>query len=79
MTIVGHYSPRKSPARKVAKSPARKSPARKENFDKIRKGPASHAKEHRVGSIKEGMDGNLWKIKMITKKDGTKYKRWVRI
>lgn len=44
-----------------------------------RKSPLSHAKDHRVGSVMKGMDGNMWKIKMINKKDGTKYKRWVKI
>ena len=44
-----------------------------------RKSPLTHAKEHRVGSVMVGLDGNMWKIKMITKRDGTRYKRWVKV
>lgn len=44
-----------------------------------RKSPLTHAKEHRVGKVMKGMDGQMWKIKLIEKKDGTTYKRWVRV
>ncbi len=44
-----------------------------------RKSPLSHAKEHRVGAVRKGIDGNMWKIKLITKKDGSTYKRWVKV
>ena len=46
---------------------------------KIRKGPIEHVRYFKVGQQRVGQDGALWKIKMITKKDGTKYKRWARV
>ncbi len=61
----------KSPKRSPKRSLKQKSP--------VRKGPSDHARNHRVGEKMMGLDGNMWKIKMINKKDGTKYKRWVKI
>ena len=75
--------PKKSPPRRVAspkkiqKSPPRKlsSPAK----IAARKGPIYHANDFKVGHQMVGQDGQMWYIKMITRKDGTKYKRWVRL
>lgn len=46
---------------------------------KERKGPSKSANECSVGTKMMGNDGNMWKIKVITKKDGTKYHRWVKV
>ncbi len=61
------------PKVKDRKSP-KKSPIRID-----RKSPPYHANEFRVGTKMQGVDGNMWKIIMITKKDGSKYKRWSKI
>lgn len=45
----------------------------------IRKGPALSANNYRVGQKMKGIDDQLWIVKLITKNDGTKYKRWNRI
>ena len=64
----------------VRKSPPRQtSPRRQPVQVAVRQGPPYHAKDFKVHYKLMGNDGQMWKIKMITKKDGTKYKRWVRI
>ena len=42
-----------------------------------RKAPTSPAKLQKVNVVMKGNDGRLWKVKMVTKQDGTKYKKWV--
>jgi hypothetical protein len=44
-----------------------------------RQGPIEHAKDFKLGAIKKDIDGHQWIIKIIKKKDGTTYKRWVRL
>jgi len=46
---------------------------------KVRKSPNTHARYHKVGAKVIGLDGNMWKIIYVTKKDGTKYKRWAKV
>ena len=74
---------RKSPARKnAAKSPkVHRSPVRSPYAQevKIRKAPLNHAKLFDVGTKRKGLDGNMWKITMVHKKDGTSYKKWSRV
>lgn len=76
---------RKSPARKnAAKSPrAQRSPVRSPNMYakevKIRRGPLAHAKLFDVGTKRKGLDGNMWKITMVHRKDGLSYKKWSRV
>jgi hypothetical protein len=43
-----------------------------------RKGPIEPAKNYNVGYKMKGIDGYIWIVKNITKKDGNKYKRWFR-
>jgi len=65
------------------KSPRVKSPQKNgyccQSPARNRKGPQEHARYFKIGQQRLGLDGALWQIKMITKKDGTKYKRWVRL
>ena len=35
-----------------------------------RKSPLTHAKEHRVGKVMKGIDGQMWKIKLVQKRTG---------
>lgn len=44
-----------------------------------RQSPLEHAKDFPIGFIKKGVDGNQWIIKQIKKKDGSTYKRWVKL
>lgn len=76
-------SPRKSPPRK--KSPARKSPPRQRvgqfspKVRQNRQSPLKHAGFFNVGYKEMGQDGQMWVIRMVTKNDGSKYKRWFRV
>lgn len=82
---------RKSPA-KPRKSPARKSPALRSPRTPInkraplspkvkmnRRGPTVHASYYKNGEMMQGQDGNMWQIKLVTKADGSKYKRWFKV
>ena len=60
-------SPKPSPRGKAS---ARKSP---------RRSPMDHAADYPVNYRKVGEDGRTWKIVMITKQNGLKYKRWTRV
>lgn len=78
---------RRSP--KMKKSPVKKSPVKRSPVKKPvkkspikireRKSPNTHANEHKVNSVMRGLDGNMWKIICVTKKDGSKYKRWSKV
>jgi hypothetical protein len=75
---------KKSPVKKspvkavkpVKKSPKNvKSPVR----SPVRKSPPYHAKDFKVGQKMKGVDGNMWKIIVVTKNDGSTYKRWSKV
>lgn len=75
---------RKSPVKRASparRSPARKSPKRRSPNKRSpaigRKAPTSPAKLQKVNVVMKGNDGRLWKVKIVTKQDGTKYKKWV--
>ena len=41
-----------------------------------RKGPGVPAKDCKVGCVKKGMDGKMWVVKTVKRKDGKRYKVW---
>lgn len=69
-------SPRKSPTKRVLSvKKVKLSPSERKN----RQAPVSHAREYKVSTKMHGVDGHLWVVKNVTRKDGTKYKRWFKV
>jgi hypothetical protein len=66
---------KKSPVKAVKVKVVKKSPVR----SPVRRSPPYHAKDFKVGQKMKGVDGNMWKIILINKIDGTSYKRWSKV
>jgi len=55
-------------------------PVKKLDFDSHRKAPSLSAKEFEVGDTREGLDGNMWEVRTVTRKSSEcTYKRWFKI
>lgn len=73
-------APKKAPkpvAKKLDFDPA---PKKKLTYKQGRKAPAESANEFEVGDRKEGLDGNIWEIRTVTRKASEcTYKRWFKV
>lgn len=46
---------------------------------KVRKSPSQPAKAYNVGDKMKGADGTMYIVRNVTKKNGTRYKKWFKI
>lgn len=45
----------------------------------VRKAPINNASNYNIGHRMKGVDGNMYIVRNVTRKDGTKYKRWFKV
>lgn len=45
----------------------------------VRKAPINNASNYKIGHTMKGIDGTMYIVRNVTRKDGTKYKRWFKV